>query len=222
MLDVEAVLGSLVSGLSEDNYERSLAHYRLWFELGQTYSQIPSDLVFNTIWNHKDSLNSSNVLISPTSHLILRFVNYAESDQILAPHSAGLLSRLCTSILQEFFKADVRITHQSSGYSHATYVVLVNLLAHCANLGYIEETTIRNHILQSLISHPDLRFHHANALIILFKIAGATFGAYTDQLVIDRCFDRLKGYDPRSPMQKGLINVRGLCQGSVADTKIKF
>ena len=34
-----------------------------------------------------------------------------------------------------------------------------NLIAHWANLGYVEEPAIRNHILQSLISHPKLYDH---------------------------------------------------------------
>ena len=34
--------------------------------------------------------------------------------------------------------------------------------------------------------------HHVNALTILFKIAGATFGAYVDPAVVDRCFELLK------------------------------
>jgi len=73
----------------------------------------------------------------------------------------------------------------------------VNLIAHCANLGYIEENTIRSHILQSLISHHKLHDHQANALAALFKIAGATFGAYADPAVIDRCFELLKKHQYR-------------------------
>ena len=53
-----------------------------------------------------------------------------------------------------------------------------NLIAHWAKLGFVEEDVIRNHILQSLISHPRLCGHQAGALIILLKLAGATFEAY--------------------------------------------
>ena len=54
-----------------------------------------------------------------------------------------------------------------------------NLIAQWANLGYVEETAIRNRILQSLISFRKLYDHQADAMIVLFKIAGATFEAYT-------------------------------------------
>ena len=69
-----------------------------------------------------------------------------------------------------------------------------NLLAHWANLGYVEEATIRDHILQSLISHPNLYDHQADALIVLFRLAGATFEAYADPSAVDRCFQLLKGH----------------------------
>ena len=92
-----------------------------------------------------------------------------------------------------------------------------NLVAHCANLGYIEEAAIRNHILQSLISHPILRIHQLVALYVLFKIAGATFAAYVDPTVVDRCFelieDRLKSDSwkwIRELMQASVVSVKGL------------
>ena len=207
MLDLEPVLGSVVCGLSDENYEQSLARYHLWFELGQAYSQIPPDLVFDTIWNYKNKLPSSvSCFIYQTCPSILRFANDAESNNILAPHSSGLRDRLCTSLLQEFFDTDVKVTYTSYSITRAYYVDL-NLIAHCANLGYIEESAIRYHILQSLISHPNLSDHQANALIILFKIAGATFAECVDPLVIDRCFDRLKGYSCYSSVQRGLLDV---------------
>ena len=51
----------------------------------------------------------------------------------------------------------------------------INLIACWANLGFVEESVIHNHLLQSLISHPKLYNHQAYALIILFRLAGATF-----------------------------------------------
>src|ERR1700743_1321166 len=135
MLDVEPVLGSLVRGLSDENYEQSLARYHLWFELGQAYSQIPSNLVFDTIWNYKNELPSSaGDYIYQTCPSILRFANDAESDHILASYSAGLRNRLGTSLLQEFFDIDVKITYKSGDW--VGYLVDANLIAHCANLGY--------------------------------------------------------------------------------------
>ena len=221
MLDIEAVLGSAVSSLSNENYEQLLARYHFWFQLGQTYSRIPSDLVFDTIWNYKRGLPSDDYLIYPTSPLLLRFASDAESSRVLAPHAVGLRSRLCTRILQEFFDADVKITYQSHGPT-ADYFVDANLIAHCANLGYIEEASIRDHILQSLTSHLHLSNHQVNALIILFKVAGATFEAYADPLAIDRCFDLLTTYwESANTIHRKLITVSELYRGSTAETKIK-
>ena len=85
----------------------------------------------------------------------------------------------------------------SKGDSWATpqFYTDVNLIAHCANLGYIEEDMIRDYILQSLISHPKLHDHQADALATLFKIAGATFGAYVDPAIVDRYFQLLKNHN---------------------------
>ena len=69
-----------------------------------------------------------------------------------------------------------------------------NLIARYINLGYLEQAVIRNQILQSLTSHPRLGDHQADALIILFKLAGATFEAYADPSVVNRCFKLLKGH----------------------------
>ena len=53
------------------------------------------------------------------------------------------------------------------------------------NLGYVEEAAIRDRILQSLISHPKLYGHQADALTTLFKLMGATFEAYADPSVLN-------------------------------------
>jgi hypothetical protein len=81
-----------------------------------------------------------------------------------------------------------------------------NLIAHWANLGLVEENAIRNHILQSLISHPKLYIHQANALVILFKVAGATFEAYADPSVVDRCFELLKDHYRRGSTRSESAN----------------
>ena len=128
--------------------------------------------------------------IYSTARLILRFAGDAESDPILAPHSQGLRSRLCTATLQQFYSDNLEAVKCGA---EPDYVV-INLVAHWANLGYIEESAIRNHILQSLISHPTLHDHQAYTLIILFKLAGATFEAYVDPSVINRCFELLKNH----------------------------
>ena len=87
--------------------------------------------------------------------------------------------------------AAIRENYPSSSID-GSFFVEANLIAHWVNLGYVEEAAIRNHILQSLISDQKLYDHQADALIVLFKIAGATFEAYVDPSVVDRCFDLLK------------------------------
>ncbi|KAF9646040.1 hypothetical protein BDM02DRAFT_3119247 [Thelephora ganbajun] len=207
MRNVQWALDSVIGGLSDQDYEQSLAHYRFWFEIGQSYSKTPSDLIFETIWTNRATGPFKN-FIYPNAHLILRLANDVESDHILAPYSAGLRTRLCARILQEFFDSDLALARDMYGprrpVPSCSYVD-VNLIAHCANLGYIDEATIRNHILQSLIYHPRLYDHHADALFILFKLAGATFGAYVDPSVIDRCFELLKGHHYQEPEKKKLL-----------------
>jgi hypothetical protein len=205
MENIRRALGSAVARISDQNYEQTFACYRFWFDIGQTHHQIPSNLVLNTILDTRVTCSrtpTSKELIHPAALLIPRFSKDAESDQILAPHSSGLQNRLCKTILQDFFSSNAGfvwstdVGKSSAGYFHAN----TNLIAHWANLGYVEETTIRNQILQSLISHPELYSHHADALIILFKVAGATFEAYAIPSVVDHCFELLKDYHSRDPV----------------------
>ena len=197
MEDTDKALGFAVRDLSDDNYAQSIAFYRLWFDIGQTHHQTPSDRIFNAIWNNRWTSSSmvdpaNGKLIHSTAHLIVRLASDAESNHLLAPHSSGLQSRLCARILREFFNINLRVC--CGDRTGCNICADTNLIAHWANLGYVEEAVIRNHILQSLISHPKLYDHQADALIILFKIAGATFEAYADPSVIDRCFELLKDH----------------------------
>ena len=194
MNEIIPALGSVVDGLSDENYAQSLDFYRFWSDIGQTYYQISSDQVFNDIWNNRAKGSTINIprcqLTNSAAHLILRFASDAESDRIISPHGPGLQSRLCTRVLREFFSNNLKIVR---GIGRPDYAD-VNLIAHWANLGYVKEATIRNHILQSLISHPTLHEHQAYTLIILFKLAGATLEAYAGPLVVDRCFELLNSY----------------------------
>ena len=151
--------------------------------------------------------------IHTTAHLIVRFAGDAESDRILAPHNARLQGRLCTRVLQEFFSTNlgyVQGVETGSWGSVPYFHTNTNLIAHWANLGFVGEAAIHNHILQSLISHPKLYYHQANALIILFKLAGATFEAYADHSVVDCCFDLLKDQYSCDPIRRKLVQVRTL------------
>jgi hypothetical protein len=217
MDNIRGALDSVASKLSDENYEQSFAFYRCWFDIGQTYHQIPSDLALDTILLNNKATGSIDAnrgeLIHTTAHLIVRFAGDAESDRILAPHNTGLQSRLSATILLEFFSTNlgcVRGAETGSWDSGAYFHTNANLIAHWANLGFVEEAAIHDHILQSLISHPKLYDHQANALIILFKLAGATFKAYADPSVVDRCFKLLKDQYSRDPMRGKLVQVRTL------------
>jgi len=226
MEEIQKVLLSAIwRMLSDPNYEQSLAFYRLWVDIGQTYFQISSDQMIGAIWNNRavrpivsisTHCGSShptrgaynldlNTLIRPNAHLAHRFASDAESDHTIAPHNARLQSRPYTRALRGFFDDNSMIVRYKEIYaaggvwSYSTdvldcFCVNTNLVARWANLGYVDEPAIRNHILQSLISYPTLYDHQADALVILFKLAGATFEAYADPSVVDRCFELLKDY----------------------------
>jgi len=201
MKTIGEALGFVVGELSDENYATALTFYRYWFETGGDYLQIPSDQIFDAIWNNrgaKSSINDTYGKIFHTSaHLILRFARDAESDPILAPHSSGLQNRLCARLLQEFTGNNLMIARYWEDI--AGFHADVNLIAHWANLGFVEEAAIRDHILQSLICHLKLYDYQAYALIILFKLAGATFEAYVDPSVVDRCFELLKIHSAAYP-----------------------
>ena len=197
---IENALGSVVGKLSDENYAQSSAFYQLWLDIAQTYPETPSDQISDPIWGNR-TIGSmiepgGGKLIHSTAHLIVRLAGDAESNHILAPRTFGLQSRLCTRSLREFFNNNmVTIWHEEVNYGGAPineFYADANLIAHWANLGYVEEATIHNRILQSLISHQTLYQHQADALIILFKLAGPTFEAYADPSVVDRCFELLK------------------------------
>ena len=209
MACIQRDLDLVVAKLSDQNYAQSLAFYRFWFDIGQAYHQIPSDRIFDAIWNNRE-MNStldpgSGKLIHSSAPLILRFVSDAESDHILAPHTHGLQSRLCAKSLREFLDGNMGTAYdlerRPNLFAGNSFYAEANLIAHWANLGYVEEAAIRTHILQSLISHQKLYDHQADALVILFKLAGATFEAYADSSVVDRCFTLLKNHKYYNPLE---------------------
>ena len=216
---IDKALGLVIRNLSDKKYAESFASYRFWLDMGQTYYQTPPGQIFDVIWNNRAestsiALGSNTQLIHSTAHLIVRFASDAESGHPLVPYSPGLQSRLCARSLREFLRNNVAaVWSGSSGNCSGDFYADANLIAHWANLGYVEEAAIRNHILQSLISQPGLWNHQVDALIILFKLAGATFEAYADPSVINHCFELLKGCyaDDRYGhyrVRKGLIQVR--------------
>ena len=215
MENIQWSLDSVVRNISDENYEQSLACCRFWFDIAQTYHQIPSDMLFNAILNNRgrDSMKwERGETIHPTAHLILRFASDVESDPILAPYHTGLQSRLCVRILQDFFSGNPgRVRGMQTGSwddVSQDFWANTHLIARWANLGDVEEAAIRNHVLQSLISHLNMEDHQASALMILFKVAGATFEAYVGSSVVDRCFELLKDHCSRDPVVREVESVR--------------
>ena len=237
MDEIKFRLSSAFSNLSDDTYEQSLSFYRLWFDIQHTYPEIPSDQTSDDIWNTRGSMKvkpEHGELFHPTAHLILRLARDAEGDCILGPHSTSLQSRLCSRTLRNFFENNmVGVMHQDAmdtkygvncaigSWWHSDRektwrinnqsAVDSNLIAHWANSGCVTEAAIRNHILQSLVSHPKLDDHQTDAIIILFKIAGATFEAYADPSVVDRCFELLKDYYNSDLKKAKLVQVGVFC-----------
>ena len=208
MSNIKQVLDSAVTKLSDENYAESLTFYRLWFDIGQTYLQITSDQAFDAIWDGRGngSINAiDGKLIHSTAHLTLRFAGDIDASpkSIPALPTSEIRSRLCTRSLQGFFSDNLEVVYYKEGnYGEGpvgNFYTNVNLTARWANLGYVGETAIRNHILQSLISHQKLYDHQADALVILFKLAGATFEAYADPSVVNRCFELLQNHKYFNP-----------------------
>ena len=198
MEDIEKALGPVIKSM---NYAESIAFYRFWIDIGRTYHKISPDPVFGTLWKIPTDWITpmQGELIHSSAHLIIRLASDVDSGHIVTPDSGpGLQSRLSTSALQDFFAINLG-NMRSETTPKDRFCAETNLVARWANLGHVEEVAIRDHILQSLISHPrKLYDHQADALIILFKLAGATFEAYADPSVVDRCFDILTNhsYDP--------------------------
>ena len=195
MSSIEDTLSELIQGLTEENYDETFAKYRFWLDAGSLYAGIdPQARVDNHISTlmRQDSLQEP---IHPTAHLLLRFIGDVEADPKISRRVSGLHMRHCTSALSRFFSNNLYYARSWNKPTFPTdFLTDVNLIARWANLGYVEEGTIRDHILQSLTSQQSLYGHQAEALFILFKLAGATFEAYADLSVVDRCFELLRSY----------------------------
>jgi len=111
MKNIKKALGLAASNLSDKSYEKSFAHFRLWFGIAQTHFQIPSDLIFDTIFTDRAEGIFDVKYTYPTAHLILRLVNDVELDPTLAPHGTGLRSLFCARILQEFFDNNLSVRY---------------------------------------------------------------------------------------------------------------
>jgi hypothetical protein len=208
MSSIESTLSALVDALPTANYDKSFAQYRFWLNIGSEHADVNVQDQIDDAIRRLTERYSLTGFIHPTVHLLIRFIGDLETDQAISRHVKGLRMRQCTSKLRSFFSGNFDLLEY--GVRKAvldTFLTDVNFIARWANLGYVQEETIRDHILQSLISHQTLYDHQANALIIFFKLAGATFGAYTDPSVIDRCFDLLEGCYGSHPTRARLLQV---------------
>lgn len=139
-------------------------------------------------------------LIHSRVHLLLRFITDAERDPALSTYATGLHDRLCHESLERFFRQVLDHTeNQEDTLGQPTrelseFYTGVNLIAHWVNLGYVKLEDVRDHILQSLIGTFQTTVYplQLNSLMILLKISGATFAAYVDPSVMDRCRDLLQ------------------------------
>lgn len=201
-------LSNLIQALSEENYDETIAQYRSWFNIGSDHTHITVQIqvdhaIERLAWHH-----SLGGLIYPTAHLLIRFIGDIEADQKVSTYTPGLHMQFCTSALRRFFSNNLYLIMSWKMRGDLTsFLIDVNLIARWANLGYVEEEFIRYHILQSLTSQPIPYDHQADALIILFKLAGATFGAYTEPSVIDRCFELLKRHYGHNWVKTELLQV---------------
>ena len=191
---LEDTLRDLIKGISEENYDEVFAQYRFWLDIGSGHTHINVQAQVNDAIERLVRPDSLEWLIHPTAHLVIRFIGDIEADKKISGYIPRLHVQHCTSALRRFFLDNLYFVRSRNRTGRPTsFLTDVNLIARWANLGYVEEETIRDHILQSLTSHPALYNHQADALFILFKLAGATFEAYADPLMIDRCFELLKG-----------------------------
>jgi hypothetical protein len=208
MSTLEGTLSALVDGLSEANYEESFAQYRFWLNIGSEHADVNVQERIDDAIRRLTGRYSLTGFIHPTAPLIIRFIEDLETDQTISRHIQGLHVQHCTSKLRSYFSGNFDLMSHSVRKSILDgFLTDVNFIARWANLGYVQEGTIRNHILQALISQPTLYDHQANALFIFFTLAGATFGAYTDPSVIDRCFDLLGVHCGRDSVKARLLQV---------------
>lgn len=206
---ISPLLSKLVSNLSEKNYEQTLSDYRFWTKIGATHGWISDAQLENDI---KANMNPGLVdpqwasLIHPTSRLLPKFITDVEPNRGSSTHN-----RLCRSTLEDFF-ADVLDRNsrpfgtrdQQRFYTNATF------LAHWVNLGYPSAEDVRDHILQSLILRRPVPPPTLGSLLVLLKIAGATFAAYANPSAMDSCLTILKSTDSSDQILSKYTKVRVL------------
>ena len=212
-MDTTWPLFKLLRDLSTWNYDHTFSAYRFWVELGAAHRivsnhQLDNDLLnltnTNPGWIEAPWSDGQNTprghLIYRNADLLLRFITDAELDPTLSTYAIGLHDRLCRESLKRFFGQVLDYTpggwrkswEEPTPKQLCEFYTRANLIAHWVNLGYVKLEDVRDHILQSLALQPIVYSHQLNSLMILLKISGATFAAYVDPSVMDRCCDLLK------------------------------
>ena len=197
-MGLSSFLTELVRSLSENNYEQSLSEYRFWMKLGAAHGWVNDyqlcddiraamkpDLVYPL---------SSSQFIHPTSHLLIRFITDVGLDPVLSTYASNAQNRLCRESLERFVDRNVEFV-SASGWNNSyvsEFYTSVNFLAHWANLGYLSIEDVQDYILQSLTFQPTVHSHQLISLVVFLKISGATFAAYVDPSVMDRCCDLIE------------------------------
>ena len=211
MSNLRDTLLNLAKGLSEENYDVSVAQYRFWLNVGIAHGhindqlQVANDAGWILRW---DVLKpEQGKFIHPAARLYARFIRDIEAGEKMSEQVLGLKQK-CAKRVDNFFEDNLSIIRSGNQQEKTCFLALTNCIASWANLGYVEEVALLDQILQSLTSSPKLHDYQADALIVLFTLAGGTFEAYVDPSVVDRCFELLKGYGARGKMV--LVSVRSL------------
>jgi hypothetical protein len=227
MSALRAVLQGLACNLSEENYDETFAQYRLWLDIGITHGHLnDQDQVANDVRGimHSSLLKPDNGdFIHPAVHLYHRFVRDIEVDPTMSAQ-VPKLARSFEAAVDRCFEQNLSIVGiqdmvereqyryssdiERLGRERVEFARQINLVACWANLGYVKRVVIRDHILQSLTSLPKLYNHQADAIIILFKTAGATFGTFADPSLVDRCLELLKNHYSNNASRSLLVQVR--------------
>ena len=217
-MGISPIFEKLLQDLSEENYEKTVSDYRFWMKFGIKHGWVRDDQLYDGIWaNMKPELvyPGSSQLIHPTSHLLIRFITDVGLDPALSTYASNTHDRLCHALLGKFVDDSLGLIWDRNPYDYQLYrfYTYVNFLAHWVNLGHLDVEDVQDHILQSLTFQPTIYIHQLNSLMILLKISGATFAAYVDSSVMERCCDLLKPNNPKIlslPVTTRLAEVRGL------------
>ena len=195
-----ATLSDLARGLFKGNYDESLKQYRFWLKIGVKHGHIDDEFqVANDICRimQPDLLKVElGILTHPAFDLVTHFIRDIGADEAMSGQTFA-------TIVGAFFEENLSLVRSKNPQGKSDFFLIrVNLIASLANLGYVEKDVLRDQILQSLISSPKLYDHQADALIVLFKLAGPTLETIVDRSVVDRCFELLERHGPRENMMQ--------------------